>query len=63
MQKYKHYEEIIYLYDTEGEKEQHSQEMKLDGYEDTGKHSMRMNNIMSNEPKYRLCGVYIKYHD
>jgi hypothetical protein len=61
MEKHRHYEEITYLYDTEEEKESHSQEMKMNGYEDTGKHSMRLNSMFS-EPEYSLCGVYYKYH-
>lgn len=62
MQKYRHYEEVTYLYDSEKEKYSHSEEMQKQGFEDSGRYGMAFNPLTKKE-EFRICGVYCKYHD
>ena len=57
MKKYQHYEQIIFEYDSEEEKEKHSKEMKEQGYEDTGRKW-----FSKSFTEGFLCGGYVKYH-
>lgn len=58
MQKYKHYEQVTFFYDTEEEKRQHSEEMQKQGYIVTGRPYFHI-----SLEEIHICGEYIRCSD
>lgn len=62
MEKIRHYEEVEFLYDSEAEKESHSEEMLKQGYLDSGQSMKLITNIaIDRVAEYRDYGRYYKF--